>query len=293
MPYNIQVQIPDVIVKDIEKKIIAELDKMGIFYRIFSRVKSSESTLKKLNEKNYTNDRKMQDLLGIRIVLYFNDDIDICEKTVSNIFEKVDEVIDRPNSSTFKPTRTNIVYRLDKTTTENIEYAIYDKYIDNTFELQLRTVFSEGWHEVEHDLRYKCSNEWDSYDDQHRTLNGLVATLETCDWAIMKLFSDLAYLNYKDDNIVPMLRNKFRIRFINTPLDSSLESMLKKDSFLTKEIFRVDREALLKKLSETMISIPLTFNNIVYISNYYFIRNKELNDLMPKTLKDYLFTLDK
>lgn len=30
-------------------------------------------------------------------------------------------------------------------------------YIDDTFEVQVRTNSFEGWHEIEHDLRYKGS----------------------------------------------------------------------------------------------------------------------------------------
>ena len=36
----------------------------------------------------------------------------------------------------------------------NVDINEFDAaLIDNTYEIQLRTVLSEGWHEVEHDLR--------------------------------------------------------------------------------------------------------------------------------------------
>ncbi|WP_020618621.1 RelA/SpoT domain-containing protein [Paenibacillus daejeonensis] len=277
--------VPEALLKPIEKKIIKELDKIGLFYRIFSRIKTNESIEKKLSHKKYNENKKMQDIIGVRIVLYFNDDIEICEKLISRIYKKVGESIDKPDSSTFKPTRTNIVYQLDAMTIDEISPAIQGKFIDTTFELQLRTVFSEGWHEVEHDLRYKCEDEWSTYDEHSRTLNGLVATLETCDWSIMTLFSDLSYRNYRDSNIIPMMRNKFRLRFENTPLDMNIRNiLLENNKKLLKKLFRIDRNDLLENLSKIKIPVSLKFNNIIYICNHYYLKSEKIETITPKAI---------
>lgn len=282
---NKNYQIPERIIKNIELKIIKELDKLGIFYRIFSRTKTFESIYRKLEVKKYNDQKKMQDLLGIRVVLYFEDDIEVCKEVISSIFEKVNESIDLHDSSTFEPTRTNIVFKLDNDTTNSLDIILHDNYIDNTFELQLRTVFSEGWHEIEHDLRYKCQSEWESYSGHSRTLNGILATLETCDWSIVSLFEDLAYKNYKDFNIEPMLRNKFRLRFNHEPIDENLQRIILTDKRLFKKIYRMEREEILKKLITLKFSIPLSFHNFIYICNYYFINNNEIDNITPNRLK--------
>lgn len=286
--YNLSYEIPEALIKQLERKIVHELDKVGIFYRIFSRVKSNESTNVKLRIKDYSNSKKMQDLLGIRVVLYFNDDMKNCERIISDLFTKVDESIDKPDAYTFRPTRRNIIYKLDSETAFDISPILRGMLIDDTFELQIRTVFSEGWHEVEHDLRYKCESEWGGYPDYSRTLNGLVATLETCDWSILKLFSDLAYENYKDENIIPMLRNKFRIRFLNDHLDSALEYILKENKGVLKNLFRLDREEVITELAKCRTSIPLTFNNIIYLCNYYFLKEREISEITPKVFIDHI-----
>lgn len=36
-------------------------------------------------------------------------------------------------------------------------------YIDDTFEIQIKTMFFEGWHEIEHDMRYKGEELWKNY----------------------------------------------------------------------------------------------------------------------------------
>lgn len=60
---------------NIEGRIIMPLlDKAGMYYRIFSRVKSEESINKKLIEKASSyreNGKKMQDIIGIRIIFIF------------------------------------------------------------------------------------------------------------------------------------------------------------------------------------------------------------------------------
>lgn len=73
----------------------------------------------------------------------------------------------------------------------------YEDLIDETYEIQIRTILSEGWHEVEHDLRYKCKEEWNNFQEESRLLNGIYATLESSEWAMLTLFEKLSYSQYK------------------------------------------------------------------------------------------------
>lgn len=68
----------NILALNIERRIRSILDKTGMYYRIFSRQKSEDSIIKKLNEKKkvYSEDgKKMQDFVGVRVVFYFKDDI--------------------------------------------------------------------------------------------------------------------------------------------------------------------------------------------------------------------------
>lgn len=110
--------------------------------------------------------------------------------------------------------RLNYICRLPADIKDLFSPVFFERCpIDDTFELQIRTVFSEGWHEIEHDLRYKCKEDWDDEDELWRTMNGIFATLETCDWSILALFDQLTYKMYMASNWEGMLRNKYRIRF--------------------------------------------------------------------------------
>ena len=94
--------------KDLCYSISNRLDKTGIYYRVFSRVKSFESTFQKLQEKRekYENRGKgMQDIIGVRVVLYFYDDIPICKQILSKAFKLIEEDSeeDIPKAENFEP----------------------------------------------------------------------------------------------------------------------------------------------------------------------------------------------
>ena len=167
---------------NIVQNISSQLNSVGLMFRIFSRTKSIRSIKSKLSSNaEYGKTKKLQDLIGIRVVLYFNDDI----KTVKNIIsldysEKCNDTsIDKVKNDEFKALRYNIVYSLDEEDCKTLSLGEHETSIDSTFELQIRTIFSEGWHEIEHDLRYKCKSDWDGFDEESRRLNGVYASLET------------------------------------------------------------------------------------------------------------------
>ena len=108
----------------------------------------------------------MQDLIGIRIALYFSDDVSLCQKiiekyqTINNI-SKTDIDPDK-----FSPERLNLVCCMPDDIADQFDSLLWDEYpIDRTFEIQIRTIFSEGWHEVEHDIRYKSLADWKEYPE--------------------------------------------------------------------------------------------------------------------------------
>lgn len=268
--------------KELEKRISRRLDKCGLMYRIFSRTKEKESVKSKIAKKQkvYRDKRKkMQDLIGIRIVLYFRDDIDICIEILKSIFNVDNYEYDKPNAETFKPQRINFVFKLPEDIMKIPDDISDDCLIDNTFEVQIRTIFSEGWHEVEHDIRYKYMDEWKNAADLSRELNGILAVLEICDHNIMSICEQLAYKKYKEKNWDSMIRNKFRIRFLHKPLSENLCDILSDNPELARALYRSEREQLIRFLAEN--SIPKTCDNILYIINEMQLHNKGISLWTP------------
>ena len=282
--YNTIINIPE---KDIERMIYKKLDKCGLMYRTFSRTKEKESVKSKIERKRNTylkNSKKMQDIVGVRIVLYFRDDIDICIDILKGLFEVDNFEYDKPDAETFKPQRINYVFKMPENIMKIPDDISNDCLIDNTFEVQIRTIFSEGWHEVEHDIRYKYFDEWDTSADLSRELNGILAALEVCDHNIMAICEQLAYKKYKEKDWDSMIRNKFRLRFIHQSLDKELDNILSDNLELAKALFRFEREQLVCFFAEN--SMPRTCSNVVYVINEIQLHNEKISSLVPSAIAE-------
>ena len=282
------VTIPDSICSEIERIIIPKLDKIGLYYRIFSRIKTWESIHNKISAKGYSKGgRLLQDSIGVRVVVYFDDDITVCRNLFKDCFILDNEEFDLPQKSEFKPVRINQVYKIPRDIAHrySLESLFHNDPIDLTFEAQIRTVFSEGWHEIEHDLRYKRISDWDGYDSYSRILNGIFATLTTCDWSILKLFDQLAYEYYLSQKWIPMIINHFRLKFVHDDT-SAVSDILNSNPKLAKEIFKFSRYELILLFSNEFKYTPLTIRNCIYVINLVTIRDPEVLHSTPEVLLD-------
>ena len=78
----------------LEEDIRNILNRAGIYFRIFSRAKTPFSIAQKLEKPGYgfgEHDKKMQDLIGLRVVVYYQDDMDIVRTILEKTFRQVGE----------------------------------------------------------------------------------------------------------------------------------------------------------------------------------------------------------
>lgn len=261
-----------------------DLNRLGIMHRIFGRVKSEGSLNVKLATGKYTtNGKKIQDVIGIRVTLYFSDDIELIENILKARFNCIEESTskDEPHTNQFEATKNNYVFTIP-------DCASLDSngYCDNTFEIQLRTILSEGWHEVEHDFRYKNKGHWKSHKNFDRQLNGLVATLETADWGMLQLFNELSFKNYKDKSWDAMIRHKFRNRLHGDSLHANIEDIFNQDSILAKKFYRVSRDEILLKIHQSNLNVPMNINNLVFIINTFKVQNTAIENILIQYSKN-------
>lgn len=282
--------LPSTVTNELQKLINDFMGASGLFCRVFSRKKTGESVKKKFSIKKYGGEYKMQDLFGVRIALYFKDDISICKEMIMEKFEVLDVVEDIETTTNFEPIKLNIVCCLPDRVKELIDLNFWSSYpIDDTFEIQIRTVFSEGWQEIDHDLRYKCKKDWEEEVVMSRILNGIFATLETCDWSIISLFEQLAYEKYKSSSWESMLRNKLRIRMKEERLDEKIIEVFSGKKNVAKEFYKLEREKLIKEMnSNTLIRIPKSMNNIVYVANELYINDEDISKIAPAFISNML-----
>jgi len=284
------------IAKAIENDLKSNLDACGMMYRTFSRVKTPFSLSHKMSIKGdkYKNGHKIQDVIGIRIVVYFPDDIEVAELLV-NRSKVLDRSIDEPDSCTFQPVRLNITCHLPEYYVDEFRKHLpeeYAQYIDDSYEVQIRTIYSEGWHEIEHDFRYKCKEDWVGHEDYSRTLNGVIATLETAEWAMKTLFTHLSYENYRDGNFTAMLRNHLRIRLKGKGLSPELVSYLKENRETALGVCYMDRVVFLFSLLCHKSHISLDYDTALFLINRMEVHDKNLMLLespeMKKKISDFL-----
>lgn len=274
----------------------AQLNHCGMMFRLFSRVKTLSSIQHKMENKGdlyRDNKAKIQDIIGLRIVTYFQDDIDALSFYYS-CGEVVKSSIDELGTSTFCPQRLNLTRKLPTSLREEFRQSLpseYAQYIDDTYEIQIRTIFSEGWHEVEHDLRYKCKKDWIGCEDYSRILNGLIATLETSEWNMKVLFDDMAYRNLRQGNYRAMLRNKLRLRIKGDDFSPAISQLLHTHPEIAEKAYDVDRMIILLTMLNHSIPLKLTYDNLLFLMNRIEMNDPLLLSLEPTDIKEVLNSL--
>ena len=277
------------IAQEIESQLLDRLNGSGIMFRLFSRVKTPFSIRNKMEHKGdlYRSGKsKMQDIIGLRLVVYFTDDVEVLSLLLNNK-RVIRRSVDEPDSCTFSPQRLNLTSRIPEQYVEDFRAQIpqeFSDYIDATYEIQIRTIFSEGWHEVEHDLRYKCKEDWVGYEDYSRTLNGVIATLETAEWTMKSLFHEMSYQNLREHNFTAMIRNKLRIRLKGKGLSPRLDKFLLDHPDVAEAVLNVDRVIFVFCLLKHKKHVELSYDNVLFLMNRLEIDNEELKALEGESL---------
>ena len=163
-------------------------------------MKAPDSMLDKLILKDYrrpgtdNQDKKMQDLIGIRIILYYADDVEIVKNFLDTIFSMPGVWnTTEANEYEFRAMKINGIFKLPGYLSKTIVNPELGDYVDDTFEIQVRTNSFEGWHEIEHDMRYKGSAFGTGNEALARKMNSILATLELCDDSVVGLIEDLGH----------------------------------------------------------------------------------------------------
>jgi ppGpp synthetase/RelA/SpoT-type nucleotidyltranferase len=281
------------ITQKLESQIYQHLNQCGLMFRLFSRVKTVSSLHHKMQIKgdNYKSGKSLiQDVIGMRIVLYFQDDVDALAFFYS-CGEVVSTSIDEFDTSTFRPQRLNLTCNLPAEFVDEFRKALPEEfapYIDNTYEIQIRTIFSEGWHEVEHDLRYKCKEDWEGCESYSRILNGVIATLETAEWNMKALFDQMSRINFQNKNYRAMLRNKMHLRIKGEDLSENINKYLLQNPHVAESILNTDRFVIILTLLNHQNVIELTYDTLLFLINRIEMNNQELRNMEPESTRKML-----
>ncbi|WP_215454840.1 GTP pyrophosphokinase family protein [Streptomyces sp. ATCC 21386] len=203
------------------------------FHYVRARVKTKSSTSKKLANprKNYTGLSDLTDLLGVRIVTYFPDDVDI----VANLIER-EFAVDRANSidkrQSLAPDRFGYLsmHFVAEIGLERGLLAEYRRFKDLKFEIQIRSILQHAWAEIEHDLGYKSAV--DVPDKIKRRFSRLAGLLELADEEFMGIRDELTVYQekveqaeFEDYRDVPIDLDSLSV-FIRSQFGSSVDQKI-------------------------------------------------------------------
>lgn len=283
-----KVRVPAIVEQDLKRIISDRLEQCGLYYRVFSRIKTASSMAHKFEMKDYgEGNRKLQDLIGVRVNLYFDDDVDICKKIMENTFDLIDWSTSEISDEEFKPTKLNGVCRLPEYLRSEISPETWEMYIDDTFEIQIKTMFFVGWHEIEHDMRYKGEELWKNYNGFSRYFNSILATLELCDKSMVTLFEDLGHSLYKSGRWSDMIKSHFRLKLGEGVLYPEVEQVLNEDveqqvENLAKRIYKTSKQTLVDQLLRRSRKIPINVNTIIALLNDSQFHDSRLTAIFKK-----------
>lgn len=275
-----RVRVPAIVEQDLKRIITDRLEQCGLYFRVFSRIKTASSIARKFEMKDYGAGRKIQDLVGLRINVYFDDDVEICRHIMENTFETLEWSASEQTEDEFKPTKLNGVFRLPEYLRAEISEDTWEMYIDDTFEIQIKTMFFEGWHEIEHDMRYKGEELWKDYSGFSRYLNSILATLELCDKSMLTLFEDLGHALYKSGSWSGMIKSHFRLKLGDMSLYPEVERLLTEDrennENLGKKIYKTPKTELVNILLKRSKRVPVNVNTIIALLNDNIFHDERL-----------------
>ena len=191
-------------------------------HQITCRTKDLKKLEGKLSRKKdkYSTLSEITDLSGIRIITYFEDEVDI----IANLIEKEFE-IDLENSIDKRVLETDkfgyrslhYVVSLGKSRNKISEYKIF-KYIKA--EIQVRSILQHAWAEIEHDIGYK--NSTGIPDIAKRNFSRVAALLETADLEFTRLRTKLT--EYEKDVELEITNDPVNVDLNNISLQSFVQN---------------------------------------------------------------------
>lgn len=222
---------------------------------IFGRIKTEESLMKKIEEKGkYTNLSEVTDIIGIRVITFFDDDVDALAEIVKKEFE-IDEEnsIDkrRNDYDRFGYQSLHYIVQLNSNRTSLLEY----QGLENVkFEIQIRSILQHAWAEIEHDLGYKSRVEVPS--EIRRDFSRISGLLELADKEFIRIknylndYTKSADSSIEKDNL-DLEINKVTLReyLLKTDINKEINNYICKtlgrdDCFIDSTIMRENTDIL-------------------------------------------------
>lgn len=199
-----------------------------IVHAVTYRVKSELSAKLKLERKpdRYDGVGALTDLLGLRVICYFSDQVDQVAAALQDQFY-IDEKnsVDKRKALGDREFGYLSLHRIAMVSPQRGKLIEYLRFKDEPFEIQIRSILQHAWAEIEHDLGYKVET---IPSHLRRRFSMLAGVLELADREFISLRSDVA--QYEQDS-----EKKASTEPDTLALDqSTLEAVLRNDPLFIK-----------------------------------------------------------
>jgi putative GTP pyrophosphokinase len=203
---------------------------------IASRVKSQNSLKRKIENKlnKYNSLNEITDCVGIRIITFMEDEVDLVAKIIEAEFE-----IDFKNSIDKRKLEVDrfgykSLHYVISLTDERLKLKEYSRFKKIKAEVQIRSILQHSWAEIEHDLGYK--NEITIPEFIRRDFYRVAALLETADLEFVKIKTALRQYDEKIEKEIITHPENFNIN------KNTLESFVDKSEhvhYINTEISKI------------------------------------------------------
>ncbi|MGH7867303.1 MAG: GTP pyrophosphokinase, partial [Candidatus Dormibacteraceae bacterium] len=162
------------------------------FHSVSHRVKTADSVSRKIERSSAGREiDSLTDLLGLRIITYFRDDVDHAARVIEQEF-CVNEANSVDKRAILDPDRFGYLsmHYIVKLSSGRETLVEYRAYAGIQFEIQIRSILQHAWAEMEHDLGYK--SEAAIPRDIRRSFSRLAGLLEVADDEFARIRGNLA-----------------------------------------------------------------------------------------------------
>ena len=239
------------------------------FHSITSRQKEVYSLKQKIKRKQlkgktYASLDGISDLAGVRIILYFRDDVETVLRIINQeFFIHEDENVDRNDAR--KESGYTSIHRIISLHKDRQSLKEYSHFTDLKCEIQIRTVLQHAWSEIEHKIGYKPT-----FEDNSTSRKEIQKIFKLTARRLELIDNNFVTIHNKHQEQLDKYIKKINKRKFNIPINiESLETyLMKKENF--------------QKIQNTKKDL-LIIEYLEISKNNQFKTIKELDEFITKT----------
>ncbi|WP_203256866.1 GTP pyrophosphokinase [Hyunsoonleella ulvae] len=261
------------------------LESNSVKYHIVEkRTKTLESLEEKIERKNINDvSSDILDISGIRIIIYYDDDLDIVEKIINKNF-KVDKNNSINKQKIYDSNEFGYLSRhyIVKVNNKRAELEEWQRFNSLNAEIQVRTVLQHSWASISHELYYKKN--YDIPKELNRKLFRLAGLFELADEQFLEIRNKHENLENQINSLNSIELGKEKINLL------TLNNRISQQEGIFNEIKNIGIES---GFNYNSIIDDTYVSNIILISKYLQINNiSELEQLLENNKADIKMFFD-